>query len=270
MADGIVTANGIFAAPDIQLRNDPVARPPLRVDGVAPTLRPYVPDAIPVPPEPSTPAPSFAQLAEQQRQALMNDAEFKKAYFAGDVNAKRTFEALHRILVSGAPDEQLGELAQAAGIEKPAPLPPAPPPRNLLEHADAKPGDYRVELRGGADPAVTAADAKDAGEFAAAMKFLPGLGNSVLARLVEIDGKVRAMPPHDVANWVDQQDQALISRAGSVEGAKALLADAHKALTELGRGSAWAAKSEQPAFRDFWTVLTLANHWRAHAATRTR
>jgi hypothetical protein len=240
---------------------------------VSPVLRDAAAAAgISVPPEPQPKEPTYAALAESQRQALMRDPQWTAKYQAGDVNAKRTFEALHRIILAkDAPEDELSELAQAAGIAKPLPLPPAPPPRNPLEHTDAKPADYRVNIAAPLPPEQAQAVTESAREWAAQMKFLPLMGNSVLDRIASVEPKLCAMTRReDLANWVDAQDRALVEHAGSVEAAKALIADARKAFTELGAGTAWAKQPDQPVLRDAWLTRTLANVWRAHAAARAR
>jgi hypothetical protein len=256
-----VTANGvILSEPPLALRDTPAPAPSAPRD-VLPASSPA--------PEPSAPAPTYRVLAEQARQGMLSDPEFKKAYFAGDLQAKQKMETVCRILVSGDASEQdLEPLAKFAGITKPPPAPPAPPPRNPLERVDAKPADYRADFRGGSDPKVTEADVRDAREFAAALRMHPILGNSVLSHIAEVDSKVRSMSPHDAANWVDGETRALISHAGSVEKAEQMLSEAQKAISELGANTAWGKKANLPVWNSAWLVRSLSNFYRSRMANR--
>jgi hypothetical protein len=256
----MVTEGGVILAEPVM---SPGARPevmraPLSIAGVAPALRPYVPDAVPIPPEPSTPAPTYSQLAESQRQALMRDKEFVAKYQNGGAKERQQFEALHRIILSkDVSEDSLTELAKAAGIEKLPPLPPAPPPADPMAFNTA-PSDFRVDPRSGSPEVVTAAR-----EWAAKAGFQSGLGNAVLERIGQTNGALSKMSPDALLNWDARQSQMLIDRHG-IDEAKQLVADARRFRTELAPDH----RPDAPVWGDAWLVETSARRWRSHAAAR--
>jgi hypothetical protein len=248
----------INLAPVIQFRDTPPQpTAPLPIHGTAPALRPYVPDSIPVPPPPTTPQPTYAQLAEQQRQALMRDKDFVAKYQSGDVAAARKFEVLHRIILAkGVPDEALTTLAFRAGLEKPLPVPEAPAV-DPLERQGAVASDYKVSAP------ISPEDGERAKGFAATLRLLPTLGSAVIERIASVEPKVSAMSLSEYETWLNVQEQQL----GSPEEARALRNDARRAVAELGAGHRWA-KIDAAALQDAWLIRTLANHWRSHAQTK--
>jgi hypothetical protein len=258
---GMVTANGtILSQPVMSPGARPeVTRAPLPIHGVAPGLRDAVERAgIPVPPEPTTPAPDFRQLAEQQRQSLMRDREWVAKYQNGDVAARQQMETVCRILGSrGASEEELEPLAKFAGISKPPTPPPAPPPSDPMAF-DTKPSDFRVDPRSGSPEVVTAAR-----EWASKAGFQSGLGSAVLERIAQTNGALAKLSPDALLNWDARQAQLLIDRHG-VDEAKQLVADARRFRTELAADGA----PDAPVWGDAWLTETAARRWRSHAQAR--
>src|SRR5262249_51402600 len=138
---------GINLAPIIQFRDDTPAAPaaPLKIAGVAPALRPYLPDSIPVPPEPSPKEPTYSALAAKQRQALFADKDFVSKYQNGHVEADRIIKTLLRIetAAKNVSEEELQPLANQIGLLKPQPLLDLPAV-DPMEHRGAVATDYRL------------------------------------------------------------------------------------------------------------------------------
>lgn len=234
---------------------------------------PDVASVTPPPPEPQTPPPTYAALAQEALDGFKGDPDWVKRYQAGGHKERQSMEAVHKLILGakqGLTEEQLKPLADVIGLTKLPPLPDLPK-SNPMQRANAQASDYQLprEIMAGAQsqPGLLD-DAKAATEWAAGMKFLPGVGNSLLARIAEVEPKVTSMRVPDLQNWLAEQDRALVSRAGSEEAARQLLTDARQALTQIGYNHPWAARSDALAFRDAWTVTTLALHYRAHVATR--
>jgi hypothetical protein len=244
-----------------------VTRAPLPIHGVAPGLRDAVERAgIAVPPEPQPATPSWQQIAKAQREAYRSDKDWVAKHLRGDPVTASQQHALIQIELSTEPEEILAQRAAAAGLTRPAPpLPPAPPP-NPMQRTNAQPSDYAFsrDIRPQGEEGAKAMN--DARAWAAGMKFHPGLGNAILDRVARVEAQVSGMDYSSLSNWDAAQDRQLVSKAGSVDAARALREDARRALHEMS-GTAWG-KTDAAVLNEAWLVLTLANHWRAHAASR--
>jgi hypothetical protein len=265
----------INLAPIVQLRQDtPAASAPLPIHGVAPALRPYVPDAIPVPPEPQAKELSYAALAAKQRAAFFSDKDFVAKYQAGHVEADRLIKGLIRIEMSkNVPEEELKPFASRIGLHKPESVPDLPPPPSPLERADAKPSDFSFrfpqEMISSTAPEQVTANAQSAAAWAAEMKLPAGLGSSLIERIADVENKVRKMDYNALSAWDSEQNQQLFPKAGSKEAYDALKADAKRAITEIAPSHPWS-KTDSAAFNDSFLVQSLANIWRARSQGKSR
>lgn len=222
-------------------------------------------------PTPTPPASGVRDLAIARKTALMSDADFGKAYLSGNLEQRRTMDALHKIITAdGADDAALAELAKAAGIADPPPPLPEVPQRNPMIPAAPKPTDYQPSWGAFANtlPADRLAIVQtQSTAWATEMKFHPALGNAIIERISVIGPATAKMNEDERATWVREQDAIALRQAGSPEKLEAARKDALSALQEIGKGHAYSEVLANAApIRDPWLVFTLANHWRNYSA----
>jgi hypothetical protein len=99
--------------------------------------------------------------------------------------------------------------------------------------------------------------------LAAALRFTPAFGTSLIERLVEIGQQLRGMDEDARAAWVAAQNRVTLRRVGS-EAALAQLKAEAKAALGVAKGNKFAALiAESPHLNDWWLLATLARHGRA-------
>jgi hypothetical protein len=99
--------------------------------------------------------------------------------------------------------------------------------------------------------------------FAAAMRFRPTFGTSIIERLAEIGPKIRAMDENARSAWIVAQNRVTLQRVGSEAALDQLKADARAALGVAKGNKLAALLAESPHLNDAWLLATLAIHGRA-------